>query len=77
MAKAPPELGHNETYEIGILPDESTIYVKRVFSTNGEYNIVRRMKGGTDFTDMILEDGYITISAAIERAWFFFNMLSK
>lgn len=71
-------LEYNEVHEIGALSDGSQICVKRSFSqSDGEYSITRRMKGGTDFTDMTLEDGYINFIPAAERAWSFFIMLNK
>lgn len=72
------ELEHNQTKEIGVLSDKSIICVKREFTqSEGEYSIIRKMKGGLDINDMILEDGFLNISAAVERAWFFFNSLNK
>jgi len=72
------QLDYDQTHKIGVLPDKSTVYIKRSYKqTDGEYSIIRRLDGNTDFNDMILEDGYITILAAVERAWYFFNMLNK
>lgn len=71
-------LEYNQIHKIGDLSDGSIICIKRTFTqSEGEYQIIRRMKGGTDFTDMVLEDGYINFSPAAERAWSFFIMLNK
>ena len=74
----PQELDHNKSLKIGNLPDKSTLYVKRLFTNNPrEYAVVRRMKGDSEISEMILEDDFETIDAALNRAWYYFNMLNK
>lgn len=73
-----PSLEHKQFFKIAILPDKSTLYIKRVFTNNpGEYQVTRRLKGDSDENEMILEDNFETIEAAVSRAWFYFNMFNK
>ena len=74
----PQNLEHNKTLEIAVLPDKSTLYIKRSFTTlTGEYSVIRKMKGDKNSNEMVLEDNIETIDAALNRAWFYFNMLNK
>lgn len=73
-----PSLEHKQFFKIAVLPDKSTLYIKRVFTNaQGEYQVTRRLKGDSDENEMILEDNFETIEAAVARAWFYFNMFNK
>jgi hypothetical protein len=73
------DLEQGQYFNVGTLPDKSIVAVKKMFfgESNGDYSILRRMPGGTDFTDIILEDDYITFEPAKERAIIYFNTLKE
>jgi len=64
------DLQINEYLNLATLPDETLVSItKQLYQTNeGQYLIVRRRKNGDELNDVILEDNFITVEAAINRA---------
>ncbi len=66
--KIPDRLEVGERLLCGELPTGEKIFVRLMEQGEGSYEIARHLPEGTAFTDMTLEDNFLTVQAAVSRA---------